>query len=176
MPRRTLRKATRWTTEEWAQIEQAASVRGVPPLRYVREAALGSAAGAAGAGDTGSADGSAGSSRSRTPAWRRARALVNQLARVLNNLRQLHRVAEVDGDEHAAELVAAAATSVEDAIVRAPATLGAHAADALAGLIEAGTALNALARRANTAEEVPPADELHAVLAPVASAVRNAVH
>jgi hypothetical protein len=101
---------------------------------------------------------------------------VNQLARVLNNLRQLHRVAEIDGDEGAAELFKAAATSVEDAITRAPARLGAHAAEALAGLVEVGVALNALAHRANTVEEVPPADELYAVLAQVHSAVKNAVH
>ena len=168
MPRRTLRKATRWTIEEWSQIEQAASVRGVPPLRYVREAALNSAAGAGGAA------GSVGSSRGRAPASRRAHTLVNQLARVLNNLRQLHRVAEIDGDEGAAELFKAAATSVEDAITRAPARLGAHAAEA--GLVEAGVALNELAHRANTAEEVPPATELHAILDQVHSAVHNAVH
>src|SRR5688572_24861817 len=41
LSRRTLRKPTRWTPEEWAQVERAAAARGVPPLRYVREAALG---------------------------------------------------------------------------------------------------------------------------------------
>jgi hypothetical protein len=169
LPRRTLRKATRWTTEEWSQIEQAASVRGVPPLRYVREAALNSA-GASGA------DVSVGSSRGRAPASRRAHTLVNQLARVLNNLRQLHRVAEIDGNEGSAGLLASTASFVEDAITRAPARLGAHAAEALAELLEAGVALNALAHRANTAEEVPPADELHAILDRVHSAVHNAVH
>jgi light-regulated signal transduction histidine kinase (bacteriophytochrome) len=101
---------------------------------------------------------------------------VNQLARVLNNLRQLHRVAEIDGDEGPAGLLTAAAVAVEDAITRAPARLGAHAAEALAGLVEAGGALNALAHRANTAEEVPPANELHAILDQVHSAVHNAVH
>lgn len=169
MPRRTLRKATRWTVEEWSQIEQAAAVRGVPPLRYVREAAL-NFAGAGGAGL------SVGFSRGRAPSSRRAHTLVNQLVRVLNNLRQLHRVAEIDGNEGAAGLLTAAAVAVEEAITRAPARLGAHAAEALAGLVEAGVALNALAHRANTAEEVPPANELHAILDQVHSAVHNAVH
>lgn len=169
MPRRTLRKATRWIIEEWSQIEQAASVCGVPPLRFVREAALNSA-GAGGAGV------SVGFSRGRAPASRRAHTLVNQFARVLNNLRQLHRVAEIDGNEGAAGLLTAAAVAVEDAITRAPARLGAHAAEALAGLVEAGVALNALAHRANTAEEVPAANELHAILDQVHSAVHNAVH
>jgi hypothetical protein len=170
LPRRTLRKATRWTIEEWSQIEQAASVRGVTPLRYVREAALNSAAGAGGAGV------SVGSSRGRAPASRRAHTLVNQLARVLNNLRQLHRVAEIDGNEGAAGLLAATASFVEDAISAVPGRLGAHAAEAVEGLLEAGVALNALAHRANTAEEVPPASELHAILDQVHSAVHNAVH
>jgi hypothetical protein len=170
LSRRTLRKATRWTIKEWSQIEQAASVQGVPPLRYVREVALHSAAGAD------NADVSVGFSRGRAPASRRAHILVNQLARVLNNLRQLHRVAEIDGDEGATGLLTAAAVAVEDAITRAPARLGAHAAEALAGLVETGVALNALAHRANTAEEVPPADELHAILDQVHSAVHNAVH
>ena len=40
-PRRTVRKPTRWTPEEWAQVEAEARARGVPPLRYVREVALG---------------------------------------------------------------------------------------------------------------------------------------
>ncbi len=172
MPRRTLRKATRWTIEEWSQIEQAAAVRGVPPLRYVREAALGSVSGA---GDAESAGGRATSSRGRSPASRRAHALLNQLARVLNNLRQIQRVAEMDGDEGAAGLLTAAASFVENAIARAPAMLTPRAADALSGLVEAGVALNALAHRANTAEEIPPADELRAVVAQVHSAVENAV-
>jgi hypothetical protein len=175
LPRRTLRKATRWTPEECSQIEQAAAVRSVPPLRYVREAALGSAAGAGDAGDAGDVGGSTTSSRGRTKASRRAHDFVNQLARVLNNLRQIQRVAEVDGDEGAVGLLIAAAAFVEDAISLSPATLGERATDALAGLVEVGVALNALAHRVNTVEEVPPADELHAVLAQVQSAVRNAV-
>jgi hypothetical protein len=39
MPRRTVRKPTRWTPEEWARVTDAARARCVPPLRYVREAA-----------------------------------------------------------------------------------------------------------------------------------------
>ncbi|HEU0297851.1 MAG TPA: hypothetical protein VFR37_00310 [Longimicrobium sp.] len=169
LPRRTLRKATRWTPEEWTQIEHAAAARGVPPLRYVREAALNSAAVA------GAAEGSAASNLSRTAGSRRAaQALVNQFARVLSNLRQLHRVAEMEGDDDA-ELLTAAAVFVEDAISRVPATLGARATDALAGLVEVGNALNVLARRANTAEELPPMPELRAVLKQVEAAVREAI-
>jgi hypothetical protein len=41
--KRTVRKPTIWTTEEWSRIATAARARGTPPLRYVREAALGHA-------------------------------------------------------------------------------------------------------------------------------------
>lgn len=38
--RRTVRKPTVWTPEEWRHIEEAAVADGVRPLLYVREAAL----------------------------------------------------------------------------------------------------------------------------------------
>ncbi|HEX6749063.1 MAG TPA: hypothetical protein VF092_17320 [Longimicrobium sp.] len=154
-PRRTIRKPTRWTPDEWCQVEAEARARGVPPLRYVREAALG-----------------------HPPAMRRSRGAderVRQLGRVLNNLRQLGRVAELDGDEAAAGLLADAAGMVENAIAAAPAVAGAGAAEGLAVLIDAGAALNALAHRANGAEELPPADELLTALAHVDAAVRGEV-
>lgn len=86
MSRRTLRKPTRWTPEEWTQVERAAAARGVPPLRYVREAALGIPA-------TPQRD----RGQPVTPA-RRALSLFNHLGRVANNLHQLRRVAEIDGE------------------------------------------------------------------------------
>ena len=43
--KRTIRKLTTWTTEEWSRIATEARARGIPPLRYVREAALGYARG-----------------------------------------------------------------------------------------------------------------------------------
>ena len=44
MPRRTVRKPTRWTAEEWARVTDAARPLGIPALRFVREAALEKAA------------------------------------------------------------------------------------------------------------------------------------
>lgn len=38
--RRTVRKPTVWTPEEWRHIEEAAVAGGVRPLLYVREAAV----------------------------------------------------------------------------------------------------------------------------------------
>jgi hypothetical protein len=38
--RRTFRKYTTWTPQEWARIETEARAHGIPPLRYVRESAL----------------------------------------------------------------------------------------------------------------------------------------
>lgn len=158
--RRTLRKPTRWTPEEWAQIEESARRCDVPPARYVREAALGRAP----------------PERSHpvpraTDDRVRGNALLNQLSRVLSNLRQLTRVAEIDGDTAASEVLAASTRTVEDAAARAPTAIDQDADTALATLIEAGIALNALARRANGMEQVPANEELRPVLLDVLSAV-----
>ncbi|HEY7771430.1 plasmid mobilization protein [Longimicrobium sp.] len=163
MSRRTLRKPTRWTPEEWAQVERAAADRGVPPLRYVREAALGTPPAP-----------QPGRGQPLTPA-RRARSLWHQLARVGNNLHQLRRVAEIDGDDDGVRVLTAAAGSVEYVISAAPTMLGARGDEVIASVIEAGNALNALAHRANTAEELPPMDALRSVLAQVEKAVREAL-
>jgi hypothetical protein len=154
MPRRTVRKPTRWTAEEWARVTDAARARGVPPLRYVREAALGAAPTPA--------------SSSR----RKGDELVLQLARILNNLRQLQRIAEEDGQDGAAALIEATAEATDAAIRTAPS--GAReAAPLLAALVPVGVALNELAHRANTAEELPPEGELLDALAEVEAAVRR---
>jgi hypothetical protein len=163
LSRRTLRKPTRWTPEEWAQVERAAAARGVPPLRYVREAALGAPP-----------TSQPGRGQPLTPA-RRARSLWNQLARVINNLHQLRRVAETDGDVDGVRVLIAAARAVEYVISASPAMLGARGDEVIAGVVEAGNALNALAHRANTAEELPPMSELRSVLAQVETAVREAL-
>jgi hypothetical protein len=163
LSRRTLRKPTRWTPEEWAQVERAAADRGVPPLRYVREAALGTTpTSLPGRGQP-------------ITAARRARSLWNQLARVINNLHQLRRVAETDGDVDGVRVLTAAAGAVEYVISASPAMLGARGDEVITAVVEAGNALNALAHRANTAEELPPMGELRAVLTQVETAVREAL-
>lgn len=141
MPRRTIRKLTCWLPDEWARIESAARARGVPPLRYVREAALGT-----------------------PPAPRRRRArdeLVRQLGRVLNNLRQLHRVALGVWADAATARIQRTIRVTEAAISAAPAP-GTTAAAAVQVIVVAGRALNELAHRANgdEDEELPPDEEL----------------
>ncbi|HET7228405.1 MAG TPA: hypothetical protein VFJ16_00240 [Longimicrobium sp.] len=86
--RRTIKKPTRWTPEEWRHIEEAARARGVPPLRYVREAAL---------------------AAKLPPRVRRrgSHELVKQLMRLLNNLHQLERVAEAEAAHRAVEAIRA---------------------------------------------------------------------
>ncbi len=163
LSRRTLRKPTRWTPEEWAQVERAAADRGVPPLRYVREAALGTPPASR-----------LGRGQAITPA-RHARALWYQLARIINNLHQVRRVAEADGDADGVRVLTSAAQAVEYVISASPAMLGTRGDDVIAGVVEAGNALNALAHRANTAEELPPMGEVCAVLAQVEKAVREAL-
>jgi len=140
MARRTIRKLTCWSDDEWRRVEDAARTArpsGVPPLRFVREAALEKAGkGAA------------------PPRRRVADELVHQLARVLNNLRQLHRVAEDDWDEDGARLVAAVIHAAE-AATAAPPERAHDAAAVLAEVRAAGVALNELAHSANAAEYLP---------------------
>jgi hypothetical protein len=105
-----------------------------------------------------------------TPA-RHALSLMNQFTRVLSNLHQLRRVAEIDGDEFGVHMLAVEAEIMESAMSAAPSELGARGNEVLAALVEAGNALNALARRANAAEELPPKRELRAALQQVQAAV-----
>ena len=150
-PRRTILKLTRWSADEWQRVEEAARPRGVPPLRYVREAAL---THAASGGEL------------RPPQARRRRIadeLVHQLARVMNNLQQLQRVAEDDWDDDSARLFGAVLQTAELATRAAPERSPA-AAVILADLKPAGVALNDLAHRANAAECIPPEAEVHEVV------------
>ena len=152
--RRKARGLLRATDEEWARICERAKDHGRPTMTWAREHLVGAPA--------------------PPPAKRRARShasRVNQLGRILNNLRQLGRVAEDDGDHAAVERLSAMAAEVESAIVARPEPRAATS-DALAELVAAGVALNALAHRANAAEELPPAAELDPALAAVQAAVR----
>ncbi len=121
-PRRIIRKPTRWTPDEWARVEDAARARGVPPLRYVREAALGAPP---------------------APRRRQRDELTRQLGRVLNNLRQLHRVAEDNWADDAAARIHQTIRATEAAINGAPAP-GTTAAEAVQVIVVAGRARNEL--------------------------------
>ena len=142
MPIRTIRKPTRWTPTEWARVEAAARARGIPPLRYVREAALGAPS---------------------APRRRARDELTRQLGRVLNNLRQLQRVAEDDWADDVAARIEVTAEAAEAAMRAAPAP-GTTAVEAVHVIVVAGRALNELAHRANSTEELPPLSELLAAL------------
>lgn len=156
-PRRTIRKPTRWTPQEWQLIEQEARRRAIPPLRLVREATLSAIAAALPAPPV---------------PRRRADELVHQLARVLNNLSQLRRVAEDDGADEAAARIGAVIHVTTVAVRETPDRARVSTA-VLSRLVAAGRALNELARRANTAEELPPDGEVREVLAAVETAVRG---
>lgn len=161
--RRTVRKPTRWTDAEWRRVEDAAPVAGVPALRFVREAALEKA------------DALRGAAPPPAPSRRRRAGdeLVHQLARVLNNLRQLQRVAEDDWDDDNARLAAEVIRTAEAATAAAPE--GAREAAALLAAIgPMGSALNDLAHAANTAEHLPPdaADVLVSVFATLTKFLR----
>jgi hypothetical protein len=157
MARRTVLKLTRWSTAEWNIVAAAALPHGIPPLRYVREAVLEKAV--------------QGGSRPRPVPRRKADELVHQLSRVLNNLRQLQRLAEDEWADEAAGLIGGV-IELATAATREPPERGREAKAALAKLVPAGVALNKFAHRANSTEALPPDDEVRAVLAGVESAVR----
>jgi hypothetical protein len=175
--RRTIRKLTCWHPGEWARIEEAVSTAGVPALRFVREAALEKADGLRGGSPPPAPP--TPTLAPLTPPARHRRAqtagdeLVHQLGRVLNNLNQLHRIAEIDGDAKGARLVDAVIDIANRATVAAP-DRAAAATMLLAELVPAGTALNDLARSANGADQLPPdtPDVLARVFAIVSSFLR----
>ena len=145
--RRTIRKPTVWAPEEWRHIEQAARARGVPPLRYVREAAL---------------------AAKLPPATQRrgAHALLHELKRVLNNLHQLLRLAEADG---ARGITAALESTIRIAHEAAEAAAGRRgsAEPLIVAVREAGRVLNELTHLAHVAEALPEDEELGAALASI---------
>jgi hypothetical protein len=155
-PRRTIVKLTRWSADEWQRVEEAARQHGLAPLRYVREATLEKAGGEA---------------PPEPPRQRPATdELVHQLARVLNNLRQLLVWAEDDWDDET-WLLTALIEAADAATVAAPSRQQ-EAAAVLVALVPAGVALNGMARRANADEALPPYAELHDVLNPLYAALR----
>jgi hypothetical protein len=142
---RSVRGKLRTTDDEWHRIKMRAKEAGVPALRYVREAALGT-----------------------PPARRRTAgvdAVVIALSRVQNNLRQLQTIAELDGDEHWSARIGAAADALDRAILAMPTEYAVEVAERLvAQITRAGVTLNVLARQANTDEELPGDKELDAGL------------
>lgn len=154
--KRTIRKPTRWSPDEWRAVEAAARAHRIPPLRFIREAALVVAQGGT------------------APAPPRRRLvrdeLVHQLARVLNNLRQLERAADEDGAVAVAALAAASAHSTVQAIKAAPGRAR-EAAAVIGPIITAGRALNVLVHTAHADEALPPTREIVAALAAVDEAV-----
>jgi hypothetical protein len=151
--RRTIRKPTVWAPEEWRHIEQAARARGVPPLRYVREAAL----------------------AAKLPPHTRRRgvhALVREFKWVLNNLHQLFHLAEDDGTPDVAAALESTICITHDAATAAAARHGC-AESLVVAVREAGRVLNELTHQAHIAEALPADEELGATLASIQFAAMN---
>ena len=148
--RRTIRKVTVWTPDEWRHIEEAARARGVPPLRYVREAAR----------------------AAKLPPHTRRRgvhALVRELKWVLNNLHQLLQLAEDDG-AHAIEAALESTIRITQDAARAAAERHGCAESLVVAVREAGRVLNALTHQPHIAEALPADEELGAALASIQTA------
>ncbi|HEX6369810.1 MAG TPA: hypothetical protein VF006_12900 [Longimicrobium sp.] len=151
--RRTIRKTTVWTPDEWRHIEEAARARCVPPLRYVREAAL---------------------AAKLPPHTRRRRmhALVRELKWVLNNLHQLLHLAEDDGASAVAAALENTIRITQDA-ARTAAARRSSGESQVAAVREAGRVLNELTHQAHVAEALPADEELGAALASIQFAATN---
>lgn len=148
--RRTIRKTTVWTPDEWRHIEEAARARGIPPLRYVREAAL---------------------AAKLPPHTRRRRvhALVRELKWVLNNLHQLLHLAEDDGAPAVAAALESTIRITQDA-ARAAAARRSSAESLVGAVRQAGRVLNELTHQSHIAEALPSDEELSAALASIQTA------
>jgi hypothetical protein len=157
--RRTIRKPTRWTPEEWRHIEAAAHECGVPPLRYVREAALVAKLPP--------------STATRARARRATHELVRQLTRVLSNLHQLARVADENGADSAALVLGVSIAVTDLAVKRAAVHRGAP--NALAGLaadvVDAGQILNEIAHQANATQQMPALNDIIEALTRINSTI-----
>jgi hypothetical protein len=161
MARRTVHKLTRWHDAEWRCIADAARSLGVPPLRFVREAALEKAA-----------QGGALAPPARPPRGRTGDELLHQIRRVMNNLQQLQRVALDDWAEEFAVVIDGVLEVGVQAARAAPVRAG-EAAAVLAVLVPAGVRLNELAHSANASGAFPPDAEVMDALATVEAAFRR---
>jgi hypothetical protein len=152
--RRTVRKPTVWTLEEWLHIEEAAAACGVRPLRYVRQAALAAAL---------------------PPCTRRrgARALLHEFTAVLGTLQQLLRLADTAGDPRIVAAIDSTIRITSEAAEAAAARRG-SAEPLIIAVREAGRVLDGLAHQARAAEALPADEALGAALVAIQIAALGA--
>ena len=110
MARRTVRKLTTWSDAEWAHVAAEAASAGVPPLRFVREAALGMRTVSSRFG------GNSGGMRWACGSGDKAAEVVVCLTRMLGSLRRLSLI-EGEGSQ-CGQLLASAIVAVEAAILK----------------------------------------------------------
>lgn len=114
MSARTIRKATVWSEAEWTHVDAQARKRGVPPLRFVREAALGQVAAAP-------FSAARGRLRRGVRAQNRDEAVLG-LAGLLSDIRALEGV--FGGEPECRHVLASAANQAEQAILSAASGAG----------------------------------------------------
>ena len=114
MSARTIRKATVWSEAEWTHVDAQARKRGVPPLRFVREAALGQVAAAP-------FTAARGRLRRGVRAQQRDEAVLG-LAGLLSDIRALEGL--FGGEPECKHVLASAAGKAEQAILSAAAGAG----------------------------------------------------
>jgi uncharacterized protein YlaN (UPF0358 family) len=100
--------------------------------------------------------------------------LMHQLSRLLNNLQQLHLIAEEEGDHVLLHLLDRAIHAVEQAVVQAP-TRASEAAPILEEVIRAGRYLNEMTHEMHASETLPDPSEVAVVLSAVIASVQKAL-
>jgi hypothetical protein len=162
MSARSVRKATVWSEAEWTHVDAQARKFGIPPLRFVREAALGLVA----AGRFTAARGPRG-----VRVQNRDEAVLG-LAGLLADIRALQDL--FSGDAECEQALASAADQAEQAIL----TAAAGAADlepvdwAVAAFRDA---FSGLLHRVETRGVTPPPRVVMAFIAPLLSGLEAAV-
>jgi len=152
LPKRTIRRPTRWTPAEWSRVLDAARTQGMPPLRFVREVVLAST--------------EPGACPLPAPPASGWVELMEQFSRVLNNLHQLHGVAEDAGDVRLARMLGDTIERTEQAVVRAPSRPSGNGS-IVDELVRTGRLLNEMAHQAHASEALPSLAEAAMVLGEV---------
>lgn len=163
MSTRTVRKATVWSEAEWAHVDAQARKRGVPPLRFVREAALGQVA-------TMPFTSARGGLRRGARAQKRDEAVLG-LAELLSGIRALED--RFNGDPECKHVLASAAYQAEQAILGAASTADVEPIEwAVAAFRDA---FSGLLHRVESRGVTPPPRVVMSLVEPLISGLQAAV-
>lgn len=163
---RTVRKATVWSDAEWGHVDTQARALGIPPLRFVREAALGKVAATPYAAACG------GPRASRGVRVQNRDEAVLGLAELLASIRALEEF--FDGEPECRRVLASAADQAEQGILSAAS--GAADLELIDWAVAAfRDAFSALIRRVESRGSTPPPQVAMSLIEPLIAGLEAAV-